>query len=125
MNFNRIVLVGRLTGDPEIKYSGKGTAICKYTLAVNRDFDKDKKADFVNTVCFGKLAEVMVDNLYKGRLILQEGRLQIDNYKNDAGEWKNYTSVIADKIKFLEWPDDKNDKAEVRVAVEEEEDVPF
>lgn len=101
---NRTVLVGRLTKDPELKYGNSGTAICRFTLAVNRTFKTQdgQDADFIQIVCFKKQAENVANFLRKGSLAGVEGRIQTGSYEGQDGKRVYTTDVIADSVQFLE-----------------------
>ncbi|MBD7984437.1 single-stranded DNA-binding protein [Sporosarcina sp. Sa2YVA2] len=101
---NSTVLVGRLTKDPELKYSQGGVAICRFTLAVNRTFKTQdgKDADFIQIVCFNKQAENVSNFLSKGSLAGVEGRIQTGSYDGQDGKRVYTTEVIADSVQFLE-----------------------
>lgn len=99
ISYNHVVLVGRLTRDPEIKFSTSGTQIATFSLAVDRG--KDNEADFVNIVAFGKTAEFVGNYFVKGRLVLVEGPLRIEKYEKD-GEMKTATKVVANNVRFME-----------------------
>jgi single-strand DNA-binding protein len=109
---NKIHLVGRLTKDPELTFTqGNGTAIAKFTLAVNRtklDKTKQQEADFINCVCFGKRAEAIANYVLKGHLFGVSGRLQISKYvdKDKNNRWS--TDVIVEDFEFFP---NKNDNA--------------
>ena len=100
MAFNLVILTGRLTKDPELKYSASGMAYCKFTLAVNR-IKKDDPADFIFCSAFGKTAELIAEYVKKGNNLGVQGRLQQDTYEKD-GEKISKTGVTVDKIEFLE-----------------------
>lgn len=100
MAFNLVILTGRLTKDPELKYGASGTAYCKFTLAVNR-MKKDDPADFIFCSAFGKTAELIAQYVRKGNQLGIQGRLQQDTYEKD-GEKIIKTGVTVDKIEFLE-----------------------
>ena len=100
MAFNLVILTGRLTKDPELKYGASGTAYCKFTLAVNR-MKKDDPADFIFCSAFGKTAELIAEYVNKGNNLGVQGRLQQDTYEKD-GEKISKTGVTVDKIEFLE-----------------------
>ena len=100
MAFNLVILTGRLTKDPELKYGASGTAYCKFTLAVNR-MKKDDPADFIFCSAFGKTAELIAEYVKKGHHLGVQGRLQQDTYEKD-GEKISKTGVTVDKIEFLE-----------------------
>ncbi|ARK28771.1 single-stranded DNA-binding protein [Halalkalibacter krulwichiae] len=98
---NRSIIVGRLTRDPELRYSGQGVAVCNFTVAVNRPFDKEK-ADFINVVCFKKTAENVANYLKKGSLAGVDGRIQTRSYDNNEGRRVFITEVVAESVQFLE-----------------------
>lgn len=101
---NRVVLVGRLTKDPELKYTPNGNASCRFTVAVNRTFkgqSGEQEADFISCVAWRKQAENLANFMKKGNLIGLEGRIQTGSYEGQNG--KVYTTdVVADSIQFLE-----------------------
>lgn len=99
ISYNHVVLVGRLTRDPEIKFAASGTQIATFSLAVDRG--KDNEADFVNVVAFGKTAEFIGNYMTKGRLVLVEGQLRIEKYQR-AGETKTAAKVVANNVRFME-----------------------
>ena len=102
---NRVVLVGRLTKDPELKYSPNGVAICKFTLAVNRPFTNqagEREADFINTSVFRRPAENAANFLKKGSLAGVDGRIQTRNFEGQDGQRVFMTEVVADSVQFLE-----------------------
>lgn len=103
---NKIELVGRLTRDPELKFTpGNGNAVTKFTLAVNRPrFNKDKpqEADFINCVCFGKRAEAIANYVQKGHRFGVIGRLQINKYVDKDGNNRWSTDVIVEDFEFMQ-----------------------
>lgn len=103
---NKIHLVGRLTKDPDISFlQGSGTAVCKFTLAVNRpQFDKSKQqeADFINCVCFGKRAEAIANYVFKGHRFGVSGRLQINKYVDKEGQNRWSTDVVVEDFEFMQ-----------------------
>ena len=101
---NSITLVGRLTKDPDLKYAQSGTAICNFTLAVNRNFKTQdgQDADFINCVVFKGGAESLANYQRKGNLIGVTGRIQTRNYENSEGKRVYVTEVICDSVQFLE-----------------------
>ena len=100
---NRIILIGRLTRDPELKYTPQGTAVATFTLAVNRKFNKDE-TDFIDIVVWRGQAENVAQFLNKGRLAAVEGRLQIRSYETQDGQKRRVAEVVADDVRFLEKP---------------------
>lgn len=107
---NKVFLIGRLARDPELKFaSGSGTAVTTFSIAVDRNFTSQngqKEADFISIVCFKKLAELVANNLGKGRLIAVSGSLRTSNYVAQDGHKVYKTEVFADEVKFLDWPKD-------------------
>lgn len=102
---NRSVLAGRLTKDIELRYSASGTAVAKFTLAVNRTFSNaqgEKQADFINVVAFKKTAENTANFCRKGSLIAVDGRIQTGSYEGQDGKRVYTTEVVADSVQFLE-----------------------
>lgn len=103
---NRAILIGRLTKDPELRYTPSGVAVTTFTLAVDRPFtsgeEKKREADFINIVVWRQLAETCANYLKKGRLAAVEGRIQVRNYDNNEGRRIYVTEVIADNVRFLE-----------------------
>jgi single-strand DNA-binding protein len=103
---NNVVLIGRLTKDPELRYIPQSeTAVANFTLAVDRPMAKEKTADFIRVVSFGKTAELCERYLAKGRLVAIQGRIQTGSYKAQNGETRYTTEVYADRVEFLEWGD--------------------
>jgi single-strand DNA-binding protein len=103
---NKVFLIGNLTRDPELKYIANGTGIAKFGLAVNRTYntsDGEKKEDtcFVDITAWDKLAEVCAEHLSKGRLVLIEGRLQYQSWKDDDGTKRSKIEVVAQNVQFL------------------------
>ena len=98
---NNVTLMGRLTRDPELKYSQAGKAYCRFTVAVNRDFNKDE-SDFIKFLAFGKTAETIAEWLGKGRRIALQGRIQTGNYENKNGDKVNTFEVVADRFEFVD-----------------------
>lgn len=101
---NRTILIGRLTRDPELRYSPSGVAVTQFTLAVDRPFTNngEKEADFIPVVTWRQLAETCANYLKKGRLVAVEGRIQVRNYDNNEGKRVYVTEVIADNVRFLD-----------------------
>jgi single-strand DNA-binding protein len=102
---NRIILIGRLTRDPELRYTPAGVAVTQFTLAVDRNFtgqNGEREADFIPVVTWRQLAETVANYTKKGRLVAVEGRIQVRNYENNEGKRVYVTEVIADNVRFLE-----------------------
>ncbi|MFD2615278.1 single-stranded DNA-binding protein [Paenibacillus gansuensis] len=102
---NRVILIGRLTKDPELRYTPAGVAVTQFSLAVDRNFkdqNGEREADFINIVTWRQLAETCANYLRKGRLTAVEGRIQTRNYDNAEGKRVYVTEVVADNVRFLE-----------------------
>lgn len=102
---NRVVLVGRLTRDPDLRYTGSGTAVANFNLAVNRPFktkDGEQEADFINCVVWRKTAENLANYMSKGSMIGVDGRIQTRSYEGNDGKTVYVTEVVAESIQFLE-----------------------
>lgn len=99
---NRVALVGRLTKDPELRRTGSGKAVTSFNLAVERNFkNEDQDADFINCVCWGKIAENTERYCSKGSMVSIDGRIQTRNYDNNQGQKVYVTEVIADSVQFI------------------------
>jgi single-strand DNA-binding protein len=104
MSLNRVVLVGRLTRDPEMRTAGSGMAVCNFSIAVNRirKGPEGEDADFFNIVAFGKTAEFVSQYLHKGRLAAVDGRLQQRKYTTKEGQARDVIEVLADNVQGLD-----------------------
>ena len=134
---NNVVLVGRLTKDPELKYiPGSGTAVATSTIAIDRDYKKDGKAvtDFIPIEIMGKSAEFMANYCGKGRLVALQGRIQVDNYQDQQGNKKTFTKVLGRNIQALDSGKKDNNSApagfepagfEPSFGSFDDDDVPF
>ncbi|MGB9614210.1 MAG: single-stranded DNA-binding protein [Fervidobacterium sp.] len=100
MSYNKVVLVGRLTRDPETKQTLDGNLIATFTLAVNRP--NNSEADFIRIVAFKKLAELAHSYLQKGRMVLVEGKLRINKWKTNDGQTRSTPEIWADNIVFVD-----------------------
>jgi single-strand DNA-binding protein len=139
-SLNRVILIGNLTADPELRYTPGGTARVRFSIAVNRQY-KDasgklqEEVTFVPIVVWGPQAENCANYLRKGRSIAVEGRLRIDSFQNADGEKVRITEVVASNVQFLGGPQRAADEPapavvpEAQVANDEgqlpEEEVPF
>jgi single-strand DNA-binding protein len=103
-NLNRIILVGRLTADPEVRSTLDGLPMAKFRLAVNRQAGggRDNGTDFIDVVAWRRLAEVCGDYLKKGRLVLVEGRIQIRTFEDQTGQRRWATEVVARNMQMLD-----------------------
>ena len=102
---NRIILIGRLTRDPELRYVPSGQPVASFTLAVDRSFANqqgERQTDFIDIVAWRRLAEQVTQHLNKGRLVAVEGRLQIRSYETQDGQKRKAAEVVADAVRFLD-----------------------
>jgi single-strand DNA-binding protein len=102
---NHIVLIGRLTRDPELRYTPNGVAVTTFDLAVNRPIPNqagERETDFIRIVAWQKTAELCANYLKKGRLAAVEGRLQIRSYEAQDGQKRRVTEVVANQVQFLD-----------------------
>ena len=118
---NQIVIVGRLTASPELKFSAAGLAIGTFTLAVDRQFSKEKATDFIPVVTFKAQAENCAKFLDKGRLAAVTGRLQIRTYTDQDGTKRKAAEVVADNVKFLDRAKDPT----TNMSMDSVSEVPF
>ena len=124
---NNIILIGRLTKDPDLRYTQAGKAVCIFTLAVDRPYSgHNKEAAFINIIVWNKFGENCAQYLSKGRKVAVQGRLQIRNYEDDKGYKKYITEVVANSVEFLEFGNKKGSKDDFGIDVDfDESDVPF
>ncbi len=106
-NFNKVILIGNLTRDPELRVTPSGTSICKFGLAVNRNYttqdgEKREETTFVDIDAFGKPAEIISKYMAKGRSILVEGRLKLDQWEDkNTGDKRSRLGVVCENFQFL------------------------
>ncbi len=133
---NNVVLIGRLTRDPEVRYTDAQLAIARFSIAVNRmagrNQGSEQTADFINIVVFGKQAENVERYVSKGRLVGIQGRIQTGSYTNKDGNKVYTTEVVAERVEFLEWGDrapqsDNNFESSMPEGFKslDEDDLPF
>ena len=138
-SLNKIVLIGNLTADPELKYTPSGTARTRFSIAVNRQYKNStgqlqEEVTFVPIVTWGTQAENCANYLSKGRSVAVEGRLRIDSFENAEGERKKVVEVVAQNVQFLGGPPRSEsepgtipptDKKTDNQKKEDDEEVPF
>ena len=101
---NKVVLIGRLVRDPELRYTGNNLPVATFSIAVNRNFSNqagEREADFINIVVWRKQAENCKNYLTQGSQVAIEGRIQTRNYDDQNGQRRYITEVIADNVEFL------------------------
>ena len=110
---NKVFLIGRLTRDPELRYTSSNLPVCSFTVAVNRNFTNqsgEREADFINIVVWRKQAENIKNYLKQGSQIAIDGRIQTRSYDGEDGKKRYVTEVIADNVQFL---DSKGSRSEM------------
>ena len=111
---NKAILIGRLTRDPELRYTTSNRAVCQFDLAINRPFINQetnrKEADFLRIILWDKQAENTAKYIHKGSQVAVEGRIQTRNYDNSEGKKVYVTEIVANNIQFL---DSKSDSGNV------------
>jgi single-strand DNA-binding protein len=128
---NKVVLIGRLTRDPELRSTTSGVSCTTFTLAVDRNYTNqqgEKEADFIPVVTWRALAENCAKYLAKGRLVAVSGRIQTRNYETDDGKRKYITEVVADQVQFLERARDGQTQQQsgfTPVELGEDDELPF
>lgn len=131
---NRIILLGRLVKDPDVKVTTSGKTVCTFTLAVDRPFsgkDGKREADFINIQTWNKTAELIGNYVSKGQRLLVDGRLQIRSYDGKDGQKHYATEVVADRVEFIERKEKSAQKAESEAMegfgseVQFDEEIPF
>ncbi len=127
---NHIVLIGRITRDLELKYTTNGSAVVNFSVAVDRDFSKEKVTDFINVVTWNKQAENLEKYMKKGSLIGIAGSLQTRSYKDKEGNNRTVYEVLAANIQYLESKKDfiaeeKQEDIFSQFTAVDDEDVPF
>ena|SRR5690554_4111686 len=126
---NKAILIGRLTKDPDLRYTQSGIAVAKFNLAVDRGFkgqDGEKQTDFIPITAWRTQAENCARYLAKGRLTAVSGRIQVRSYDGQDGQRRYVTEVVADEVQFLEWGEKK--EAELSFApieIEDDGELPF
>lgn len=123
---NSVILIGRLTRDPELRYTGGNQmAIAKFSLAVDRPVrqGEERKADFPRITVFGKQAENCEKYLTKGRMVCVQGRIQTGSYQDKDGKTIYTTDVVADRVEFLEWGDRPNAGGSTGNAFNQQADI--
>ena len=109
---NKVFLIGRLTRDPELRYTGSNVAVATFSLAVNRPFTNqagEREADFINIVVWRKQAENVKNYLTQGSQVAIDGRIQTRSYDGEDGKKRYVTEVVADNVQFLDSKSSRND----------------
>ena len=125
---NKVFLIGRLTRDPELRYTGSNTAVASFTVAVNRTFTNqngEREADFINVVVWRKQAENVKNYLSQGSQVAIDGRIQTRNYDDKDGNKRYVTEVVADNVEFLGSKNSSNNSNSTNSSASEAEPTPY
>lgn len=128
---NKVILFGRLTADPETRYTQSNTAVCKFSIAVDRPTrqGEEKQADFFRVTAWGKTGEMVQQYFSKGQRILVEGRLQNNNYEDKNGVKHYSNDVVAERVHFVEGKKQAQDKPQATneglYPLPADDDLPF
>ena len=138
VSFNKVILAGNLTRDPELRFTQNGTPVCGFGLAVNRVFSKNEEVDFFNVSAWRDLGERVANYTKKGDPILVEGKLQYRTWEAQDGTKRSAVDVVADNVQFLSRPGDggaegevqpssvpRGDRDNVDLNEEDFDDIPF
>ena len=129
MSLNKVILHGRLTDSVELRYTGSGTAVANFTLAVEENYSKqgeDAKTNFIDCVVWRKLAEVLAEKVGKGCRLNIEGMLQKRSWQTDSGENRYKTEVRVDRADIIDWKENSQSSNEPQQKEDAESlDVPF
>ena len=124
-NLNKVLLIGNLTRDPELKYIPNGTAVAGFGLATNRVYmvegEKKEEVCFIDITTWAKTAESCANYLHKGSLVFIEGRLKFDSWETDDGQKRSKLSVVADRVQFLGGRQEAGATDDIPAA----DDIPF
>jgi single-strand DNA-binding protein len=125
---NVVVLIGRLTRDPELRYTQSGKAVANLRLAVDRGTTNpqgERETDFIDVVVWERQAESVANYLQKGRLVAIQGRLQIRSYENQEGQRRERAEVVANQVRFLDRAPASGAQAQQDDLPADDDDVPF
>ena len=116
---NKVILVGRLCTDPEMKYTPSGVAVANFRIAVDRSFKDaqgERETDFIDVVAWRQSAEFVNTYLAKGRLVMVDGRIQVRQWQTQDGQRRRSTEVVANEIRALDRPREQGERGEHAAA---------
>jgi len=131
---NKVILMGRLTKDPELRYTNNKTPVCSFTIAVNNGYGEKQQTDFVNCLAWNKTAEFVTKYFTKGKMIIVIGRISTRSWETQDGKRAYATEVIANEVSFGETkssqqtatqPPMQDDDDDFTPLDEEDDDLPF
>lgn len=126
---NKVILIGRLGADPEIRYTNTGTAVANFSLAtstnwVNKDGQREERTEWHRIVAFGRLGEISGEYLNKGKQVYIEGRLQTRSWEDKDGNRRKTTEIVAQQLQMLGGPPGEREPAEEGLVTPGEESIP-
>jgi single-strand DNA-binding protein len=124
---NRVLLVGRMCNDPELKYTPSGVAVANFRVAVDRPFTNaqgERDTDFIDTVAWRQNAEFAANYLGKGRLVCIDGRLQVRSWTNQEGQRRRAMEVVADSVRALDKPREREREEDAAATAERPQATP-
>ena len=122
---NKVHLIGRLTRDPEVRYTQSGKAVCTFSIAINDGYGENKKAYFFPVVVWNKSAEACGNSLHKGSKVAVTGKLTSRQYDNKEGEKVTVFEIVADAFGGVEFLDGKKQGGSQSNEIDETEEIPF
>ena len=122
---NQVAIIGRLTRDPILRHTSKGTSFTSFGLARNERYGETDRVLFVDVTCWGRLAEIGVEHKSKGDQVGVTGRLELDEYETNTGEKKSQIRIVAAQIEFLAKPNGKHTEPHAPLGEAAEEALPF
>lgn len=132
VSFNKVILAGNVTRDPELRHTPNNTPVTDITLAINRQFKCKEETTFVDVTLWSRLAEITSEYVKKGHPILVEGRLQLDTWENNEGEKRSKMKVIAERMQMLSTKNGVNSDTDKEKASDNasddsdsDDDIPF
>ena len=134
VSFNKVIIAGNLTRDPELRFTGNGIPVCGFGIAVNRVFSKNEEVDFFNVSAWRDLGERVANYMSKGSPVLVEGRLQYRTWEAQDGSKRSAVDVVADRVEFLGRAGDgesdsggqrQGQQDDVNISEEDFDDIPF
>jgi single-strand DNA-binding protein len=126
---NKVILIGRLGGDPEIRYTNTGTAVANFSLATstnwkNKEGEREERTEWHRIVAFARLGEICGEYLNKGKQVYVEGRLQTRSWEDKDGNRRKTTEIVANQLQMLGTPSDDRPAPEEEAGVREKETIP-
>lgn len=122
---NKVILMGRLTKDPELRYTGSGKAVCSFAVAVNNGCGENRQTDFINCVAWQSRAEFLSKYFSKGSMVIVVGRLTTRSWQDNSGKTNHVTEVTAEEVSFGETKRNRESGSMEFEALDIDDDMPF